>query len=137
MAEERRRENTELLESIREFKTEIKEDIKEVKDELKSIDTKIHESVTTNNKFYFNGFEPHKHVADHHIIDNIIDKANADKKSVRNIVEKWIDRLAWAAMTFIAVTTWNTLQKDYDIKPQIPEKKIERKANESAAAENP
>ena len=136
MPEERRQSHIDISESLREFKTEIKSDMKEIRDDIKELEGKIHETVTTNNKFYFNGFEPHKHVADHHIIDNIIDKTNADKKSVRNIVEKWIDRLAWAAMTFIAVTTWNSLQQNKEYKPPV-EKKIERKAHEAANAEHP
>lgn len=134
MAEERRQSHNELLDSLKEFKTEIKEDIKELKDDIKDIESKIHDSVTTNNKFYFNGFEPHKHVADHHIIDNIIEKTNADKKSVRNIAEKWIDRLAWAAMAFIAVTTWNSVKEDITM---LPEKKIERKADVKNTSEHP
>ena len=120
MAEERRSGHQELLEAVREFKSEIKEDIKEIKDELKSIDSKIHDSVTTNNKFYFNGFEPHKHVADHHIIDTIIEKIHEDKKSFRKIIEELLKVAAVAVATWVLVTLWTGIKQDVRLdKPQI------------------
>ena len=106
MAEERRSGNLELQEALKEFRAEMKEDIKELKDELKAIDVKIHETVTTNNRFYFNGFEPHKHVADHHVIDNIIEKVNEDKKSFRKVIEELLKVAAIAAATWVLVTLW-------------------------------
>ena len=106
MAEERRSGNLELQEALKEFRAEMKEDIKELKDELKAIDSRIHETVTTNNKFYFNGFEPHKHVADHHVIDTIIEKVNEDKKSFRKVIEELLKVAAIAAATWVLVTLW-------------------------------
>lgn len=110
MAEERRSGNLELQEALKEFRAEMKEDIKDLKEDLKAIDVKIHETVTTNNKFYFNGFEPHKHVADHHVIDTIIEKVNEDKKSFRKIIEEILKVAAIAAATWVLITVWNGLK---------------------------
>ena len=122
MAEDRRN-NSELLESLKEFKADIKEDIKEIKDELKHIDIKVNDHITTNNKFYFNGFQPDKHVADHHVIDSIIEKVNETKGLKNKLVEEVLKVAVVAALTFICISTWNGIKEEvkapFDNKPKI------------------
>lgn len=120
---EERRNNSELLESLKEFKQDIKEDIKEIKDELKHIDGKVSDHITTNNKFYFNGFAPDKHVADHHIIDTIIEKVNEQRGLKNKLVEEILKVAVVAALTFIAISTWNGIKDEvkapFDNKPKV------------------
>ena len=122
MAEDRRN-NSELLESLKEFKADIKEDIKEIKDELKHIDIKVNDHITTNNKFYFNGFQPDKHVADHHVIDSIIEKVNETKGLKNKLVEEVLKVAVVAALTFICISTWNGIKEEvkapFDNKPKV------------------
>lgn len=133
MTEERRQGHGELLEAFKEFKQDIKDDIKEIKDDIKGIkveqkdiDTKvmskIQAHVDINNKIYMNGFPPDKHVADHHIIDGIIDKLNEDKKSIRKVIEEVLKVVAVAAATWIAVTMWNGFKSEV----QSPLPKVEQ-----------
>jgi archaellum component FlaC len=125
MAEERRAGYSDLLESIKDFKQDIKEDIKEIKDELKQIDIKVNDHITTNNKFYFNGFQPDKHVADHHIIDTIIEKVNESKGLKNKLVEEVLKVAVVAALTFIAISTWNGIKEE--VKPPFENKpKVEQ-----------
>jgi hypothetical protein len=134
MAEERRQGHSELLEAFKEFKSDIKDDIKEIKDDIKGIKeeqkdidskimAKVQSHVDINNKIYMNGFPPDKHVADHHIIDNIIEKLNDDKKAARTIMIEVLKVAAVAAATWIAVTLWNgfktEVQPPFDSKPRI------------------
>ena len=122
MAEDRRN-NSELLETLKEFKADIKEDIKEIKDELKLIDIKVNDHITTNNKFYFNGFQPDKHVADHHVIDTIIEKVNESKGLKNKLVEEVLKVAVVAALTFICISTWNGIKEEvkppFDNKPKV------------------
>lgn len=122
MAEDRRN-NSELLESLKEFKADIKEDIREIKEELKLIDIKVNDHITTNNKFYFNGFQPDKHVADHHIIDSIIEKVNETKGLKNKLVEEVLKVAVVAALTFICISTWNGIKEEvkapFDNKPKV------------------
>ena len=125
MAEERRTGNIELLEAFKEFKHDIKEDIKEIKDELKQIDTKVKDHVDVNNKFYFNGFQPDKHVADHHVIDSIIEKVNEGKSMRNKIIEEVLKYIAIAAITWIGYASWDKFNAE--IKPPIDTKpKVEQ-----------
>lgn len=125
MAEERRNGYGELLDAFKDFKQDMKEDIKEIKDELKQIDSKIKDHVDVNNKFYFNGFPADKHVADHHVIDNIIEKVN-DTKSLKNkLVEEVLKFALIAALTWIAYASWDKFNAE--IKPPIDSKpKVEQ-----------
>ena len=122
MAEERRN-NSEVLEAFKEFKADIKEDIKEIKDELKHIDIKVNDHITTNNKFYFNGFQPDKHVADHHVIDTIIEKVNEQRGLKNKLVEEILKVAVVAALTFIGISTWNGIKEEvkapFDNKPKV------------------
>lgn len=133
MAEERRQGHNELLDAFRDFKQDIKDDIKEIKDDIKGIKdeqkdidakvmAKIQSHVDINNKIYMNGFAPDKHVADHHIIDGIVEKLNEDKKSVRKIIEEVLKVAAVAACTWIAVTLWNGFKTEV----QQPLPKVEQ-----------
>ena len=125
MAEERRTGNIELLEAFKEFKHDIKEDIKEIKDELKQIDSKVKDHVDVNNKFYFNGFQPDKHVADHHVIDSIIEKVNEGKSMRNKIIEEVLKYIAIAAITWIGYASWDKFNAE--IKPPIDTKpKVEQ-----------
>ena len=125
--EERRSGNIELLESLREFKADMKEDIKEIKDELKQIDKMVNDHITTNNKFYFNGFQPDKHVADHHVIDSIIEKVNESKGLKSKLVEEVLKVAVVAALTFICISTWNGI-KDEVKAPFSNKPKVEQNA---------
>ena len=122
MAEDRRN-NSELLETLKEFKADIKEDIKEIKDELKQIDIKVNDHITTNNKFYFNGFQPDKHVADHHVIDSIIEKVNEGRSLKNKVIEETVKAAVIAILTFIAISTWNSVKQEvqapFDNKPKV------------------
>ena len=125
MTEERRTGNIELLEAFKEFKHDIKEDIKEIKDELKQIDSKVKDHVDVNNKFYFNGFQPDKHVADHHVIDSIIEKVNEGKSMRNKIIEEVLKYIAIAAITWIGYASWDKFNAE--IKPPIDTKpKVEQ-----------
>lgn len=127
MAEERRSGHVEIHETLKEFRQELRDDIKELKDDIKELEHKMHDTVTTNNKFYFNGFEPHKHVSDHHIIDNIIEKVNEDKKSFRKIVEEILKVAAVAAFTWIVVTIWNGAKVEIRSPIEVP--KVDARSN--------
>lgn len=129
MPEERRTTDHAIIEMIREFKLEVREDMKAIKDELKVIDDKIHDTVQSNNKLYFNGFDPHKHVQDHHQVDDIAERAKDNAKSVRSTVEKWIERAAWACITFIAMSTWNTVTENISKVKSFDPPKIEQKVD--------
>ena len=125
MSEERRQGNVELMDAFKEFKADIKEDIKEIKDELKQIDSKVKDHVDVNNKFYFNGFQPDKHVADHHVIDNIIAKVNETKSMKNKIIEEVLKYVAIAAITWVAYASWDKFNAE--IKPPIDSKpKVEQ-----------
>ena len=125
MTEERRTGNIELLEAFKEFKHDIKEDVKEIKDELKQIDSKVKDHVDVNNKFYFNGFQPDKHVADHHVIDSIIEKVNEGKSMRNKIIEEVLKYIAIAAVTWIGYASWDKFNAE--IKPPIDTKpKVEQ-----------
>ena len=121
--EDRRAFDTELLSSLKEFKQDIKDDIKEIKEELKSIDKKVKDHVDVNNKFYFNGFQPDKHVADHHIIDTIIEKVNEGKNLKSKVIEEVVKAAAIAILTFICISAWNgfkqEVQAPFDNKPKV------------------
>lgn len=121
--EERRAGYGELLDSIKEFKQDMKEDIKEIKDELKQIDSKVKDHVDVNNKFYFNGFQPDKHVADHHVIDNIIEKVNEGRSLKNKVIEETVKAAVIAVLTFIAISTWNGVKQEvqapFDNKPKV------------------
>lgn len=123
MQEERRAGYSELLESIKEFKQDMKEDIKEIKDELKQIDKKVKDHVDVNNKFYFNGFPADKHVADHHVIDNIIEKVNEGRSLKNRVIEEAVKAAVIAILTFIAISTWNGVKQEvqapFDNKPKV------------------
>lgn len=123
MAEERRAGYSDLLESIKDFKHDIKEDIKEIKDELKQIDQKVNDHININNKYYFNGFTPDKHIADHHVIDNIIEKVNEGKNLKSKVVEEVVKAAAIAIITFICISAWNgfkqEVQAPFDNKPKV------------------
>lgn len=137
MTIERRASEGDVLAVLKEFKLEIKEDMKEIKDELKIIDDKIHATVQDNNKFYFNGFDPHKHVQDHHKIDDMMEKSKENSRSVRSTVEKWVDRAAWACITFIAMSTWSTVTDNIN-KAKIQEPtKIEQKVDQKDSRYGP
>ena len=110
--EDRRAFDTELIASLKEFKQDIKEDIKEIKDELKQIDRKVKDHVDVNNKFYFNGFQPDKHVADHHIIDTIIEKVNEGKTLKNKVVEEVVKAAVIAILTFICISTWTSFKQE-------------------------
>ena len=121
--EERRAGYGELLDSIKEFKQDMKEDIKEIKDELKHIDKKVKDHVDVNNKFYFNGFPADKHVADHHVIDNIIEKVNEGRSLKNKVIEETVKAAVIAILTFIAISTWNGVKQEvqapFDNKPKV------------------
>ena len=127
MAEERRSGNIELLEAFKEFKNDIKEDIKDVKDKVEKIEPKIHEIVDINNKLYHNGFPPHEHVADHHVLKGVVSEINNAKKDskdmVRTVIVEVLKVAAVAAATWIAVVLWNgfkaEVQSPIDTKPRI------------------
>lgn len=123
MTEERRTGNIELIEAFKEFKSDIKEDIKEIKDELKQIDKKVKDHVDVNNKFYFNGFQPDKHVADHHVIDGIIEKVNEGKSIKNKVIEEVIKFIAIAALTWMGYAAWAKFTADvhapFDNKPKV------------------
>lgn len=121
--QERRSGNIELLESLKEFKHDIKEDIKEIKDELKQFDAKIKAQIDINNKFYHNGFTADKHVADHHIIDGVVEKINENKKSVRHLIDEILKYAAIAIVSWFVATSWNVfrseVQAPFDNKPKV------------------
>ena len=123
MAEERIAGYADLLDSLKDFKQDIKEDIKDIKDELKQIDKKVKDHVDVNNKFYFNGFQPDKHVADHHVIDNIIEKVNEGKSLKNKVIEETVKAAVIAILTFICISTWNgfkqEVQAPFDNKPKV------------------
>src|SRR5574343_300224 len=134
---ERRATEGDVLAVLVEFKAQIREDMKEIKDELKIIDDKIHATVDSNNKYYFNGFDPHKHVQDHHKIDDMMEKSKENSKSVRSTIEKWLDRAAWACITFIAMSTWSTVTDNIN-KAKIQEPtKIEQKVDQKDSRYGP
>lgn len=134
---ERRATEGDVLAVLVEFKAQIREDMKEIKDELKIIDDKIHATVDSNNKYYFNGFDPHKHVQDHHKIDDMMEKSKENSKSVRSTIEKWVDRAAWACITFIAMSTWSTVTDNIN-KAKIQEPtKIEQKVDQKDSRYGP
>lgn len=123
--EDRRAFDTELLSSLKEFKQDIKEDIKEIKDELKQIDRKVKDHVDVNNKFYFNGFQPDKHVADHHVIDSIIEKVNEGKSLKNKLIEEVLKYVLIAAVTWVAYASWDKFNAE--IKPPVDSKpKVEQ-----------
>lgn len=137
MPVERRATEGDVLAVLVEFKAQIREDMKEIKDELKIIDNKIHATVDSNNKYYFNGFDPHKHVQDHHQIDDMMSKAKENSRSVRSTVEKWVDRAAWACITFIAMSTWSSVTDNIN-KAKIQEPtKIEQKVDQKDSRYGP
>ena len=119
MAEERRGYG-ELVESIKdlktELKTEFKEGIKEVKQEIK-------EHIEINNKIYFNGFPPDQHVAQHHVMDTIVDAANKTRSKWDQVQVEVLKAVAVAALSFIAISTWNGVKEEvkapFDNKPKI------------------
>ena len=121
--EERRAGYGELLDSIKEFKQDMKEDIKEIKDELKQIDKKVNDHININNKYYFNGFTPDKHIADHHVIDNIIEKVNEGRSLKNKVIEEAVKAAVIAILTFIAISTWNGVKQEvqapFDNKPKV------------------
>lgn len=121
MAEDRRN-NSELLETLKEFKQDIKEDIKEIKDELKQIDLKIKDQIDVNNKIYMNGFPAEKHVADHHVLDNLVAHANNTKSFWQKILEELVKYVAigilsWAAATWYAGLS--EVQSPFANKPKV------------------
>lgn len=135
MQEDRRGSYEAVLELLKEFKIEVRADMKLIKDELKIIDDKIHETVhetiCDNNKLYFNGFDPHKHVQDHHQVDDIAVQSKENRKAIRSTFEKWIDRAAWACITFIAMSTWTTITDNIN-KSKLPDKvQIEQKVDKN------
>ena len=121
--EERRAGYGELLDSIKEFKQDMKEDIKEIKEELKQIDKKVKDHVDVNNKFYFNGFPAEKHIADHHVIDTIIEKVNEGKNLKSKVIEEVVKAAVIAILTFICISTWNDFKQEaqapFDNKPKV------------------
>ena len=104
MVNDRRSTDQEILAKIE----DLREDFKQYKIDIKAT---IEDKLTVHDKIYFNGFEPHKHVADHHVIDGIVENLNDNKKMKNSIIEKWIDRILWAAITFIALSVWNSTQE--------------------------
>lgn len=123
MSDERRTGNLELIESLKDFKQDIKEDIKEIKDELKHVDSKVNDHININNKYYFNGFQPDKHVADHHVIDSIIEKVNEGRGLRNRLVEEVLKVAVVAALTFIGMSTWSGIKEEvkapFDNKPKV------------------
>lgn len=132
---ERRAGYCDLIEVVKEVRDEIKDLKTDIKTDISALEQKINDQVSTNNKFYFNGFEPHKHVADHHIIDSVVEKMQDNKKTMRSITEKWVDRIAFAIITYIAAATWFSFKEDVKA-PQTPTTQ-ERKADVKPIAEHP
>jgi archaellum component FlaC len=128
MTEERRAGYSELLDSIKEFKQDMKEDIKDIKDELKQIDKKVKEHVDVNNKFYFNGFPAEKHIADHHVIDTIIEKVNEGKNLKSKVIEEIVKAAAIAILTFVCISTWNGFKQEVQAPFSNPPAKTEQHA---------
>ena len=127
MANERREGYIELHSILQDMKTELKEDIKAIDDKVEKIEPKIKDIVDTNNKLFHNGFPPHEHVADHHLLKGIVAEINNAKKDskdmTRTIIIEVLKVAAVAAATWIAVVLWNgfkaEVQAPFDNKPRI------------------
>lgn len=114
MTQERRSTDQEILSKL----DDIKDDLKEHKQDIKEL---IDEKFTIHNQIYFNGFEPHRHVADHHVISGIVEDMQDNKKNSHKMVWAWIDRGLWAAITFVAASTWYSFKDNVnDVQPTKP-----------------
>ena len=127
MGEERRQSHIDINNTLQNLRDELKEDIKEVKEKVEKIEPKIHEVVDINNKLYHNGFPPHEHVADHHVLKGIVAEMNNAKKDskeiTRTIMIEVLKVAAVAAATWVAVVLWNgfkaEVQSPIDSKPRV------------------
>ena len=127
MGEERRQSHIDINNTLQNLRDELKEDIKEVKEKVEKIEPKIHEVVDINNKLYHNGFPPHEHVADHHVLKGIVAEMNNAKKDskeiTRTIMIEVLKVAAVAAATWVAVVLWNGFKAEVkspiDSKPRV------------------
>ena len=137
MTTERRNTDQEILAKLDELKDEFKEHKKEVKE---TIDSKL----DIQNKFYFNGYQPHEHIEDHHyiktldkkkhdadhrVVDGIVEEMQDDKRSTKKLVRTWLDRGFWAAASLIATLTWTGIQDKFSELPSKPKTEQAQNAN--------
>jgi hypothetical protein len=120
---------------------DLKDDFKEHKQVIKEV---IDEKFKIHNQIYFNGYEPHEHIKHHDyiksidqkkaqahemIIENIVEEMQDNKKNTHKMIWGWIDRAFWAALTFVAYSTWIGFQEKVADIPTKPKTEQSQNAN--------